>query len=77
MTKLVTCLRCRRTFRVEGASGTMEEADFSVVCPYGGCRARNKVEWAMDGSFRAIPINKQPDNAKSGQYPDLGTNRLV
>jgi hypothetical protein len=37
----------------------MEKADFTVTCPYEGCRERNKVEWPMDGSFKAIPINRQ------------------
>jgi hypothetical protein len=37
----------------------MEEADFSVTCPYEGCGERNNVDWPMDGSFRANPINKQ------------------
>jgi hypothetical protein len=37
----------------------MEEGDFSVTCPYEGCRERNEIDWPMDGSFRVIPINNQ------------------
>ena len=34
------------------------EAEFSVTCPYEGCRECNKVEWPMDGSFRPVPIGR-------------------
>ena len=63
MTKHLTCLKCGRSFRVEGASGSMEEAEFTVTCPYEECREeRNRVDWPMDGSFKTIPMNKHRPN---------------
>ena len=53
MEKIITCMKCRKTFTVSGPYSSAKEAPQSVTCPF--CEELNEVKWPMDTGFTTIP----------------------
>jgi DNA-directed RNA polymerase subunit RPC12/RpoP len=53
MEKIITCMKCRKTFTVSGSYSSAKEVSRGVTCPY--CGETNNVRWPMDNGVTTIP----------------------
>jgi hypothetical protein len=53
MEKIVSCAKCRKTFKVSGSHSKAKDVPHSVTCPF--CGEPNEVMWPMDAGFSTIP----------------------
>ena len=58
MEKIVTCTKCKRTFKVSGSYSNAKEVPQGVTCPF--CAESNDVMWPMDMGFTTIPTKQEP-----------------
>lgn len=53
MEKILTCMKCRKTFTVSGPFSRAEEVPQRFTCPF--CGGANDVRWPRDSGFTTIP----------------------
>ena len=58
MEKIVTCTKCRKTFKVSGHTSWVKEAPQGVACPF--CGGSNEVMWPINTGFTTIPEKQAP-----------------
>lgn len=58
MEKILTCVHCKKTFKVSGPHSSTKKVPQSVTCPY--CEQPNEVLWPMETGFTTIPERREP-----------------
>jgi len=53
MEKILTCTKCRKTFKVCGVYSDTTAGQQGVMCPF--CGEPNQVSWPRDTAFTTIP----------------------
>jgi DNA-directed RNA polymerase subunit RPC12/RpoP len=56
MEKIITCMKCRKTFTVSGPYSSANQVLQGVTCPF--CGGANDVKWPMDTVLTTIPKKK-------------------
>jgi hypothetical protein len=53
MEKIITCKKCRKTFKIFGSPSKAKEESHIAGCPF--CGQSNDVMWPKDTVFTTIP----------------------
>ena len=61
MEKIVTCRKCRRTFKVSGPYSATQNVPQGITCPF--CEQSNEVMWPVNTQLTTIPNRKAPESA--------------
>jgi|SRR5215472_17808765 len=61
MEKIVTCRKCRRTFKLSGPYSATQNVPQRITCPF--CEQSNEVMWPVNTQLTTIPNRKAPESA--------------